>query len=85
MNLIKINQKINKSFSSETVIASFVLSIISIRITFKRIIEFFIETFKIMNFNNVRAVIVDEVQKVVNITLYRSSTVLPVNIRINFE
>ena len=61
INLIKPNQKTNKSFSSETTFASFVLSAISIQITFKKIIKFFIEIFKIMHFNNARAVIVDEV------------------------
>ena len=61
INLIETNQKTNKSFSSKTVFASSVLSAISTQITFEKIIEFFIETFKIMHFNNVRTVIVDKV------------------------
>ena len=61
INLIETDQKTNKSFNFKTVFASFVLSTISIQIMFKKIIEFFIEVFKIMHFNNVRAVIVDEV------------------------
>ena len=61
INLIKTNQKINKSFNSETAFAPSVLSAISTQIMFKKIIEFFIETFKIMHFNNARAVIVDEI------------------------
>ena len=85
INLIKTNQKTNKSFSSETAFASSVLSAISTQIIFEKIIEFFIETFKIMHFNNARAVIVDEVQKIVNIILYRQSVVLPVNASIDFE
>ena len=48
MNLIETDQKINKFFSSKTVFASFVLFIVSISMTFKKIVEFFIETFKIM-------------------------------------
>ena len=85
IDLIETNQKTNKSFSSETVFAPSVLSAISTQITFKKIIEFLIETFKIMHFNNARAVIVDEVQKIVNIILYRQSVVLSVNASIDFE
>ena len=52
IDLIKIDQKTNNSFSSETAFAPSVLSAISTQITFKKIIEFFIEAFKIMHFNN---------------------------------
>ena len=85
IDLIKTDQKINKSFSFETTFAPSVLLIISIQITFEKIIEFFIKTFKIMHFNNARAVIVDEVQKIVNIILYRQSVALSVNVSIDFE
>ena len=70
INLIETNQKTNKSFSPETAFASSVLPAISIQITFEKIIKSFIEAFKIMHFNNARAVIVDEVQRIVNVTLY---------------
>ena len=85
IDLIETNQKINKSFNSETAFESSVLSTISIQITFEKIIEFLIETFKIMHFNNARTVIVDEVQRIVNVTLYRQSIVLLVNVSIDFE
>ena len=85
INLIKTNQKTNKSFNSETVFASSVLSAILTQIMFKKIIESFIEVFKIMHFNNARAIIVDEIQKIVNVILYRQSVVLPVNALIDFE
>ena len=85
INLIKTNQKTNKSFSSETVFASSVLSTISTQIMFEKIIEFFIEVFKIMHFNNAQTVIVGEVQKIINVILYRQSIVLSINILINFE
>ena len=52
INLIGTNQKTNKSFSSKTAFASSVLSIILIQITSEKIIESFIEVFKIMHFNN---------------------------------
>ena len=52
INLTKTNQETNKFFSFETTFAFFVLSAISIQIIFKKIIEFFIETFKTKHFNN---------------------------------
>ena len=61
INLIRTDQKTNKFFNSEITFASFVLSATSIQIIFERIIESFIKIFKIMYFNNARAVIVDEV------------------------
>ena len=70
IDLIRTDQKTNKSFSSETAFAPSVLSTISTQITFEKIIEFFIETFKIMHFNSAQTVIVDKVQKIVNVTLY---------------
>ena len=85
MNLIKIDQKTNKSFSSETVFASSILPAIPTQITFEKIIEFLIEIFKIMHLNNARAVIVDKIQKIVNVTLYRQSVNLSVNAPISFE
>ena len=85
IDLIKTNQKTSKSFSSETTFASFVLPAASAQITFEKIIESFIETFKIMHFNNTRAVIVDKVQKIVNVILYRQSVVLSVNASVDFE
>ena len=85
INLIETDQKTNKSFNSETTFASFVLSTAPTQITFKKIIEFLIEVFKIMHLNNAQTVIVDKVQKIVNITLYRQSVVLPVNVSIDFE
>ena len=85
MNLIKIDQKINKSFNSKTTFAFSVLSAISTQITFEKIIEFPIEAFKVMDFNNTRAIIVDKIQKVINIILYRQLINLSVNTSIDFE
>ena len=85
INLIETNQKTNKSFNFETAFASSVLSTISTQIIFEKIIEFLIETFKIMHFNNARAITVNKIQKIVNVTLYRQSFVLFVNASIDFE
>ena len=38
-----------------------------------------------MHLNNARAVIVDKIQKIVNIILYRQSIALSVNVLIDFE
>ena len=85
IDLIETNQKTNKSFNFKTTFAFSVLSAISVQITFKKIIEFFIEVFKIMHFNNARTIIVDKVQKIVNVTLYRQSIALSVNALVDFE
>ena len=85
IDLIETNQKTNKSFNFKTAFAPSVLSTISIQITFEKIIKFLIETFKIIHFNNARAVIVDKIQKIVNVTLYRQSIALFVNASIDFE
>ena len=85
IDLIKTNQKTNKSFNSETAFALFVLSAISTQITFEKIIESFIEAFKIMHFNNARTIIINEVQKIVNVILYQQSVALSVNALIDFE
>ena len=85
IDLIKTNQKTNKSFNFKIAFAFSVLSAISTQITFEKIIKFFIEVFKIMHFNNARAVIVDKIQKIVNVILYRQSVVLSVNTSIDSE
>ena len=85
IDLVGTDQKTNKSFSSETVFASSVLSTISTQITFEKIIESFIEAFKIMHLNNARTIIVDDVQRIVNVTLCRQSIVLPVNASVDSE
>ena len=85
INLIGTNQKTNKSFSFKTVFAPSVLSTISTQITSEKIIKFFIEIFKIMHFNNVQAIIVDKIQRIVNVTLYRQSVALPINASVDFE
>ena len=85
IDLIEMNQKTNKSFNSETAFASSVLSTISTQITFEKIIESFIEAFKIMHLNNAQTVIVDEVQRIVNVILCRQSVALSVNASVDSE
>ena len=85
INLIEVDQKTNKSFNFKIAFVSSVLSTISTQITFKKIIEIFIEIFKIMYFNNARAVIVDKVQKIVNVTLYWQSVALLIDASVDSE
>ena len=85
IKLIKFDQKTNKFFNFKTIFTFSVLSTILTQITFKKIIESFIEAFKIMHFNKTWTIIVDEIQRIVNITLYRQSVVLPVNASVDFE
>ena len=70
MNLIKIDQKTNKYFSFKIVFTFSILSAISISIIFKEIIKSCIKLLKIMHLNNIRALIVNKIQEIVNITLY---------------
>ena len=58
IDLIEIDQKMNKSFNFKTVFAFYILSTISTQITFEKIIKFLIEIFKIMHLNNIQIVIV---------------------------
>ena len=85
MNLIKIDQKTNKFFSFEIIFALFILSTISTQITFEKIIKFFIKILKIIHFNNARAVNINEIQRIVNVILYRLSVALSVNVLVDFE
>ena len=61
IDLIEIDQKTNKSFNFKITFLFSVLSAISTQIIFEKIIEFLIKTFRIMHFNNARAVIADKV------------------------
>ena len=76
MNLMKIDQKTNKFFSSKTVFALFMLLIVLISMTIKKIVEFFIKMFKTMQLNNIHAIIANEMQRIMNVILYKSSIAL---------
>ena len=85
IDLIEIDQKTSKFFNSKTVFASFILSVVSISIIFEKIIEFLIKAFKIMHFNSARAVIANEMQRIVNVILYQQLIILSVNASVDFE
>ena len=85
INLIRIDQKTNKSFNSETIFAFSILLTISTQIMFEKIIKSYIKVFKIVHFNNARTIIIDEIQKIINVTLYRQPVNLSVNVFVSFK
>ena len=52
------------------------LFVVLISITFKKIVEFFIKILKVMQFNNIRAIIANEMQQIINVILYKLSVIL---------
>ena len=52
------------------------LFVVLISMIFKKIVEFFIKTFKIMQLNNFCAITANEMQRIMNVTLYKLSVVL---------
>ena len=83
MNLMRIDQKTSKSFNLKTIFASFVLFAVFATMTFNKIIESFTKIFKIMHFNNACAITADEMQRIINIILYKQSIILLVIISID--
>ena len=71
INSIRTDQKISKSFNFETIFAFFILLAIFASMMFDKTIESFTKVFKILYFNNVRTIIVNDVQQTINVTLYK--------------
>ena len=71
MKLISTDQTSSKSFSSKTTFAFSVLFVVFASMTFDKTIKFFTKVFKIIDFNNAHAIIVNDVQRIVNIILYK--------------
>ena len=61
MNIIKNDCIITKSFTAKNAFASLILSIIFIFITLNKTIKFFTKIFKIMQLNNVKIMIANDV------------------------
>ena len=76
MNIIKNDRIITKSFIAKNV---FILSILSIIIVFmisNKIIKFLINIFKIMQLNNVKVVITNDIQQIINFNLYQFAAIV---------
>ena len=70
MNMIKTDRTIIKSFIVKNIFASSILSTISTFVTLNKTIKFFTEVFKIMQLNNVKVVIANNVQRIINFNFY---------------
>ena len=71
MNMIKNDCIVTKSFIAKNVFILSILSMIIIFMTLNKMIKFFIKIFKIMQLNNVKVVIANDVQQIINFNFYR--------------
>ena len=76
MNMIKNNCIVTKLFIAKNVFASSILSIIIVFMISNKMIKSFIKIFKIMQLNNVKIVIANNVQRIINFNLYRFIAVI---------
>ena len=70
MNMIENDRIVTKSFIAKNVFISLILSIIIAFVISNKTIKFFIKVFKIMQLNNVKVVIANDVQRIINFNLY---------------
>ena len=80
---MKTDQKTSKSFSSKTIFTFSILFAVSASMTFDKTIKSFTKVFKIIYFNNARAITVDDVQRIINIILNKQLIILLVIISID--
>ena len=71
MNIIENDYIIVKSFIVENVFASSILSTVFAFMISNKIIKFFTKTFKIMQLNNVKMIITNDIQQIINFNLYQ--------------
>ena len=70
MNMIKTDRTVTKSFIIKNVFVFSILSAISVSVTLNKTIKFFTKAFKIMQLNNVKVVIANDVQRIINFNFY---------------
>ena len=71
MNMIETDHIVTKSFIIKNVSIFFILLAIFVSVTSNKTIKFFIKTFKIMQLNNVKIVIANDVQRIINFNFYQ--------------
>ena len=71
MNMIKNDRIIAKSFIIKNVFILSILSAIAVFVTLNKMIKFFTKIFKIMQLNNVKVVIANNVQRIINFNFYQ--------------
>ena len=70
MNMIKNDRIVAKSFIAKNAFASLILSIIIVFMISNKVIKSFTKVFKIMQLNNVKIVIANDVQRIINFNFY---------------
>ena len=70
MNIIKNDHIIAKLFIVENIFILLILLTIIVFVTSNKMIKFFIKIFKIMQLNNVKVVIANDVQRIINFNFY---------------
>ena len=71
MNMIKNDRIVAKSFIAKNVFVSSILLIIIVFVILNKTIKSFIKVFKIMQLNNVKIVIANNVQRIINFNFYQ--------------
>ena len=72
MNMIENDRTVTKSFTAKNAFASSILSMIIAFVTLNKTIKSLTNVFKIMQLNNVKVVIANDVQRIINFNFYRS-------------
>ena len=70
MNMIENNRIVAKSFIAKNAFTSLSLLMIIVFMTLNKTIKFFIKIFKIMQLNNIKIVIANDVQRIINFNFY---------------
>ena len=70
MNMIENDRTAAKPFIAKNAFVSSILSMIIVFVISNKMIKFFIKIFKIMQLNNVKIVIANDVQRIINFNLY---------------
>ena len=71
MNIIENDRTAAKSFIAKNVFISSILLIIIVFVISNKTIKFLIKIFKIMQLNNVKIIIMNDVQRIINFNLYQ--------------
>ena len=70
MNIIKNDRIAAKSFTAKNAFILLILSMIIVFVISNKTIKFFTKVFKIMQLNNVKVVIANDVQQIINFNFY---------------
>ena len=74
--MIKTDRISIKLFTIKNIFVFLILSAIAALIIFKKIINFLTKIFITMQLNNVKIVVIDDVQRIINVNLYRINVIV---------